>query len=250
MKKYIWYEVKNNLGNIMSIIFGLIFPTVMTNLFFYVFKSQLSASESIVKFGTQLFLVNLLMAPLALVLVGFTATFSQEIEQGMTLRLSLFGYSHKKQILAKLVSQFFVVIFAIGIYCACSLITIPVLTPSPTVLFIYILCMVLLVVLFFLFAYAISMLTKKFSGAFGISMSFYFVVMILSGMMGIQPDQFPSGVRYISNLLPTTQIALLFPKVWDMQIQNPAPLIQSFLFLSALCGVLLLPVFLKNKRHV
>ena len=247
MKKYIIYEIKNNLGNFMGVFFGFILPIFMTILFYYVFKGQVAGD--VAGFGTQMVLQNLMMIPMALVLIGFSATFSSEIEQGVTLRLVLLHYNHKKQILAKFIGQFLTVLFSIILFCTVCLCIIPMKTPNIQILISYIICFFLLIVLFYLLAYSIASLTRKFSSAFGITMGLYFAVMILSGMMGVETNQFPGAMRFFSNLLPTSQMTQIFPKVWDSHMNNAAPLIQSFLFIGGICGVLLLWTYKKNRRH-
>ena len=247
MKRYITYEIRNNLGNFMSMIFGFLMPLFMTILIFHAYKGQMP-KDSVGDFATQIYLTNIIMIPMAMILIGFAATYSQEIEQGVTRRLELFGYVHKKQMIAKFGGQLIVVVSAILLYTIIICIALPLHAPKFGSLFAYLLCVFALILMIFLIAYAIAMLTQKFSVAFGITMSVYFGVMICSGMMGVTAEQFPKPVRFVAELLPTTRMVEIFPDAWNGKLSNVAPLIQAFLLCYGVTGILLFLVVRKNKR--
>ena len=116
MKHYLKYELKNTFGNIFSIIFGILFPIMMTLLFYNMFSSN----EAIPKdaLALQLYLTNVLMTPLAMVFVGFSALFSQEIEHDVTTRMLLFGYTTSNQLKTKFVAQMVAMGIALAIFSA------------------------------------------------------------------------------------------------------------------------------------
>lgn len=247
MKRYITYEIRNALGNFMNAIFGFCMPLFLTPLFFYAYKGQMP-KEAVSDFATQMYLTNLIMIPMAMVFIGFAATYSQEIEQGVTRRLELFGYVHRKQMMAKFWAQLIVVASAIFLYSIIICIVLPINAPVFGSLLAYSICILAFIFMIFLIAYAIAMLTQKFSVTFGITMTIYFGIMISSGMMGVTPDQFPKAVRFIAELLPTTRVVELFPKAWNTSLGNIAPLIQSFLLWYGVAGILLFLVARKNRR--
>lgn len=59
-------------------------------------------------------------------------------------------------------------------------------------------------------------------------MSTYFIILILSGMMGIRSEQLPVGLKQISAILPTTHAANHAVNLWNNTSFNPLPLILSF----------------------
>lgn len=249
MKQLIKYEVKNSLGNIFAIIFGIVFPIFMTILFYSIYTTSVP-KEAIEVFTTQLFVTNMLMAPLALLFIGFSAMFSQEIEKDVTTRMVLFGFSEDKQMRAKFIAQFIVLLVALTLYCA---VVIPVLKiNAPTAFALIILALAILVLSFFFFvlAYAIAITARKFSITYGITMSFYFAVMVLSGMMGVQYDQLPKFVQPIANFLPTTHIARDIPKMWQVSTYNLMPMIQSFLAFGAVSGIIYILAIQSKKRRI
>lgn len=249
MKNYILYETKNIMGNFMSWGFGVAMPICMTLLFFQVFKGQMP--ENLVReFATQMYIQNVLMVPLAMVFIGFAATFSQEVEQGIVRRMELFGYSYKKQIGVKYFGQMIVLVIAFIIYSVSIIPLLPVNRPSAGSFIMFWISVFLLALVYFMLAYSIAMLTRKFSYAFGIVMVIYFATMILSGMMGVRPEQFPGVIRSISEMLPTTQIIYLFSESWRTKIGNAAPLLQSFLLLYGTAALLLILAYRKNRRIV
>ncbi|AMC92561.1 hypothetical protein AOC36_00690 [Erysipelothrix larvae] len=247
MKRLITYEIKNILTNIFAIIFGVFFPIFMTLLFYLIYKEEIPAS-ALSGFTLKLFVTNMLIIPLALVFIGFAALFSQEIEKGVTQRLTLFGITTSKQLLAKMAAQALTLLTTIILY---SVILVPILKipmPSMVSFLTFVISLILFSVFSFIIAYSIATLTRKFSVTYGITMVTYFGIMILSGMMGIQPENLPQGLRYASNLLPTTHVASVIPEIWNNSTSNFAPMIQSFIFMGALSAILYFITLNKNKR--
>jgi|SRR5690625_1770949 len=247
MKKEIIYEVKNILGNIFTIIFGFIFPTLMTIILYNAIKADINITD-INYLKIHLFVSNAVMIPLAIVFVGFVALFSQEIEKGVVLRMSLFGYTEKRQLKAKFISQLIVVFISLLLY---SIIIIPVLKiPEINMLgFVYILISYLiLTVLFFIIGFSISLLTKRFSVSFGITMSLYFIIMILSGMMGVSSDDLPFLLKQISYVLPTNHLIKNSYNLWNNIGFELTGLIISFIIFIIISTVLYFIAF-KNRKN-
>ena len=74
------YELRNLLGNIFMLIFGLIFPIFMSIFLGNLIGAQVP-SETKDTVVTTIFISNSLMLPLATVFIGYSATFSQELEK-------------------------------------------------------------------------------------------------------------------------------------------------------------------------
>lgn len=240
------YEIRNTLGNIFSIIFGVIFPILLTILIFKGNQGNIP-EQGLQQFKTIMFVSNLLMGPLAMIFVGFAALFSQEIQKGVNLRMLLFGVNHRQQITSKFIAQMLVIVLNVILYS----VIIGTVLHVPAIDFKTFIVLGLAFTIFsfclFLMAYAISLLAKKFSITYGITMSIYFGTMILSGMMGIRPENFPKFIRVISDLLPTTHIVDVVPKLWTQQSVSFAPMIQSFLFIIAITGTL--TIIALRKKH-
>ncbi|CAM4176207.1 ABC transporter permease [Erysipelothrix aquatica] len=248
MKHYLKYELKNTFGNIFSIIFGILFPIMMTLLFYNMFSSN----EAIPKdaLALQLYLTNVLMSPLAMVFVGFSALFSQEIEHDVTTRMLLFGYTTSNQLKTKFVAQMVAMGIALAIF---SAVIVPLLgIGAPTIFgfIVFIAFFAIISMILFVIAYSITLLTRKFSLTYGISMTLYFATMIFSGMMGIQTSNFKGIMKGISNLLPTTYFVNDMPTVWTATSYNFAPMIQSLVFFAGIAGILYVIAYNKTKRSI
>lgn len=247
MKRYVVYEIRNSLGNIFAIVFGVFFPTMMTVFLYHAIGAKMPSITQ-ETFAIHIFVTNLQMSPLALVFIGFSALFSQEIEQDVTNRMDLFGYTETKQMKAKLLAQIAVLVFSLAIFCAVVIPSLQIPAPSLYGLVVFVSSIVVLTICFYLLAYGISLLARKFSVTYGITMMLYFVIMIFSGMMGITADQLPKPMRFISELLPTTHIVRDVPKLWNMNSYNLAALMQSFLFFMAFSILVVGYAIFKNKR--
>lgn len=249
MKRYVKYELLNSLGNFFSILFVIIFPIVMTLLFYSIFNQQIPANH-LAQFSTQLFVTNLLISPLAVIYIGFAALFSQEIEKEVTVRMALFGYSEKKQMQAKFLAQAIMSSVSIFIYIVAVIPFLELPVPTAFGLIVFVIGICLLSFSLFLAAYGICLLMKKFSTTFGLVMSTYFLIMILSGMMGIQTNQLPKSIQSIAKLLPTTHMIQDMPKLWEKTTYNLMPMIQSMLFLFALSVLLYFAGIQSRKRRI
>jgi len=99
-------------------------------------------------------------------------------------------------------------------------------------------------------AHGIANLVKKFGLTYLITMILYFGMMILSGMMGITVDQLPKGVKVVSNLLPSTYFNKDFYTVWVGKSYNYGPMIQSYIFMMAIAGILLFIMTYRSKKNL
>ena len=110
------------------------------------------------------------------------------------------------------------------------------------------LCHYILAAIFFGIAHGLSGILKKFGPTYAITMVFYFGAMILCGMMGVQTNELPKALQYVAGLLPMSYIGSDFIDFWQGGSYNFGPMIQSYLFLGAVCGILLLAAGYKNRR--
>mgnify|MGYP002077520049 FL=1 len=120
--------------------------------------------------------------------------------------------------------------------------------PTMFSFFCLLLSLYLISIMMLIISHALSNIFRKFSLTFGVTMMFYFFMMVLTGMMGVKTEQLPKALQAIARTLPMTYISNDFIDFWQGGMYNFMPLIQSFLFLGAICGILLLFSFHKNKR--
>ena len=95
------YELRNLAGNIFVLLFALIFPIFMSIFLGSLIGGQVP-EEARDRVVTNIFISNSLVIPLASVFVGYSATFSQELEKNIPLRFRLFGYSEKALVASKI----------------------------------------------------------------------------------------------------------------------------------------------------
>ena len=102
----------------------------------------------------------------------------------------------------------------------------------------------------FCFAHAISSLLRKFALTYCVTMLLYFVFMILGGMMGITYDNMPDGVQALADFLPVTYINRDFCMVWSGESYNFGPMLQSYLLMGALAGILMFFTVKRTARKL
>ena len=249
-KHLLVYEIRNATGNIITIFFGVIFPLFMSILFSNVIAGQVPVSRQM-DVRTSIFLSMIMIIPMATMFIGYAATYSQEIENNIPLRLDLFGVKKRTALAAKLLANLIFLLASTAIYFAVDLPLIKIDTPSAGAVLLLILIVILLGALLLVIAHAIANLTGKFSRTYALTMLLYFGFMILCGMMGVQVSDFPPVIQTIAKLLPMTYMGTStdFLTIWKGGSYNPTNFILSFVFLGAVAVVLFLISVWKNRRR-
>jgi len=244
------YEIRNATGNIATVFFGVIFPLFMSIFFSNVISGQVPESQRM-DVRTGIFLSMIMLIPMATMFVGYAATYSQENESNIPLRLDLFGIEKRIALAAKLLANLIFLLAATAIYFSVDLLLIKIHTPSVSALLFLILIVVLLGSLLLVIAHSIASITGKFNRTYTITMLLYFGFMILCGMMGVQVSQFPPFIQTIANLLPMTYMSTVtgFLTFWKGESYSPVNFIFSFVFLTAAAAVLFLLSVWKNRSR-
>lgn len=247
--RMIQYEVRNLNGNLMSHFFGIIFPNMMCLILSKTVGESLTA-EIRQEVITTIMLTMTLVMPMSVMMLGFGAVYSQEVERGVPLRMRLFGFSEKALLIAKVIAHLLLLTVSFMIFALFQILFMDIKKPA----FFSLLCLVFS--LYFIggvllvIAYAVAGIFKKFSITFGICMSLYFIMMILTGMMGMRTNQLPDVLQKVAKTLPMTYISNDFIIFWQGGAYNFMPYIQSCIFFAALAGLLLMASFYKNRRVI
>ena len=97
-------------------------------------------------------------------------------------------------------------------------------------------------------AHGIANWIRKFGITYGIVMGIYFILMILSGMMGISNKDLPKFLQSIAKLIPLSHMQNNFVDFWMGKSYNFGPLIQSLIFFGAISLLILLISFKVRGR--
>lgn len=244
----ILFEFRTITGNPYVHIFGVGMPVLMSVIIAVALRAEIPDSSVLNAAVTGMYLGVGTMIPLATILMGYSATYSQELEKGIPQRMSLFGISPIVTIINRIISEGIFLLIAFVIYFAVGFLVLDINAPALSGFLCYALCILVLGIISFLLAHSIASFFRKFGITYCISMILYFGIMIVSGMMGINYEMLPSPVQVISKLLPTTYITKDFADVWLGKNYNFMPLLQAFLFMGALSGILLFASLKKNSR--
>lgn len=243
------YEFRNLMGNIFTIIFGVFFPIGITLFFGKALVGQVPGDMKEV-FITGLFITSSLIIPLASILVGYSAVFSQELEKNIPLRFHLFGYSEKTVLISKICANLIFITLSLILYTVVVCSVLKVQVPSLSSALILIVSLYLLSAFLFILAHGIAIFFKKFGPTYAITMTLYFAIMVLSGMFGVQAKDFPNGVKAVAYTLPTTYIGGEFIDFWQGGSYNFVPYIQSFIFFAAVSCIILFMSIHHNSRRI
>ncbi len=247
--KMVLYELRNINGNFMTHFFGIVFPNIMCLLLSKTVGSQVpdNVRQEVL---TSITLSMSLVMPMAIMLLGYGALYSREVERGIPLRMRLFGYSEKSEITAKLIAHLIFLTIAFIIFSLVQMIAMDIPKPAFSSLICLILSLYLLGIIFLVIAHSFAQIFKKFSITFWVSMFLYFMIMMITGMMGIETEQLPQTLQKIAGMFPMTYVSNDFASFWQGGSYNFMPYIQSLLFLGAIAGILLLYSMHKNRRVI
>lgn len=247
--RMVLYELRNINGNFMTHFFGIVFPNIMCLLLSKTVGSQVpdNVRQEVL---TSITLSMSLVMPMAIMLLGYGALYSKEVERGIPLRMRLFGYSEKSEITAKLIAHLIFLTIAFIIFSLVQIIAMDIPKPAFSSLICLILSLYLLGIIFLVIAHSFAQIFKKFSITFGVSMFLYFMIMMITGMMGIETEQLPQTLQKIAGMFPMTYVSNDFSSFWQGGSYNFMPYIQSLLFLGAIAGILLLYSMHKNRRVI
>lgn len=206
--KLVIYELRNINGNFMTHFFGIVFPNLMSLLLVKAIGSQ-APEEMRGDVATSIMLTMSLVIPLAIMLLGYGAIYSNEVEKGIPLRMGLFGYGGKTEIMAKILA--------------------------------HLIFMTLALLVFGIFHVAVMGIIKPaFSSILYLLVSLY--------LMGVKTKQLPEVLQKVAKTLPMTYVSNDFIDFWKGGSYNFMPFIQSFIFFGAAAGIILMASFYKNKR--
>lgn len=244
------FEFRNVTGNPYVHIFGIGMPVLLAVIFGRVLASQIPNAEILSTAVTSIFLGTGAMIPLAIIFIGYAATYSQELEKGIPQRLELFGIDAGMTIINRIISELAFLVCSFVIYFAVGILVLDIKAPTASGLIWYIVCIVVLGIISFSLAHAIALFFKKFGVVYSIVMMLYFGIMIVSGMMGISYEMLPSAVQVVARLLPTMYIQKDFADIWLGKGYNFMPMLQAYLFTGALSCILLLISLKRNARKI
>lgn len=233
------YEFRNTVGNIYVHIFGIGMPVLMLVIITRAVAAETPDEAFLSTIITTIFLGTGALIPMATIFMGYGVSHAQEVEKGIPQRLELFGVKASISICNRALSEVIFMLCAFCIYFGVGFLVVGVEAPTASGLLLYMICILGFSVILLGLAHAISTLLRKFSLAYCVTMLLYFAMMILGGMMGVSYDNLPSGVQIVSRMLPVTYINRDFYTVWTGESYNFMPMLQSYLLLAAVTGILL-----------
>ena len=244
--RMIRYELRNINGNFMTHFFGIVFPNIMSLLFATVAGKQMP--EAMRQQVTVSIVITIAMImPMSIMFLGYGALYSQEVENGIPLRMHLYGFCEKSLIMAKIIAHLIILTIAFIIYGVFQAFTLEIPKPVFSSLLCLMCSLYLMGAMFLVIVHSMANIFRKFSVTFGISMVIYFLLMMLTGMMGLSTDQLPKALQRVAKVFPMTYISNDFAGFWQGGSYNFMPYIRSWIFLAAVTGILVMYAQYKNK---
>ena len=243
----IFFELRMIASNPYINIFGVGFPIFLACMISKAAVGEIPDARMVKEATTQIFLGMGTIIIMATVLMGYAVSRSMEIEKGISERMSLFGIAPMEIVLNRICAQLifiagsFLLFFTVGGLCGY------IMAPRLSGVILYVVCMVVFTIILFSLGHGVASLCRKYGLTYMVSMTLYFAIMVLSGMMGMSYDQFPKALKAVAKLLPTTYINDSdYVKAWLGNSYNLWPIVQAFLFMAAASGIVL---FVAVKRR-
>ena len=156
--------------------------------------------------------------------------------------MQLFGIKSSVLFCNRALAQLLFLIAAFFIFFLTGVLFWDIQKPEPAGLMIYVICMFVFSGICLALAHGIACICRNFGKTYCASMLLYFAFMILGGMMGISYDNLPKWAQIVAKLIPVTYINRDFYKIWMGESYHFMPMVQSFLFMGAVSGILLFAV--------
>lgn len=243
------YELRNINGNFMTYFFGIVFPNIMSFIFATMDRKQMPEvmrQEAVV----SVVICMAMIMPMSIMFLGYGALYSQEVENGVPLRLRLYGYCEKSLITAKVIAYLLFLTAAFLVYGIFQMLTQDIPKPAFSSLLCLLSSLYLMGIMFLVIAHSLANIFRRVSVTFGISMFVYFILMMLTGMMGIPAEMLPGVLREVARVFPITYICNDFAKFWQGGPYNFMPYIQSCIFMGAVTGIVAVYAQYRNRRVV
>lgn len=244
------FEFRKTVGNPYVHIFGVGMPVLMMIIITKAVTGEIPDPSILSVTVTSIFLGIGALIPMATVFMGYGVSHAQELEKGIPQRMELFGIPVSVTLCNRICSELLFMIFAFVVYFAVGYGVAGVEAPKLSGALLYVACILVLSVILFCLSHAIASLLGKFGPAYCVTMLLYFAQMILGGMMGISYDNMPSPMQAAARLLPVTYINRDFYTVWSGEHYNFMPMVQSYLLMGAVAGILLFVTVRKEKRKL
>lgn len=248
-KNLILYELRNIAGNPFVHVFGVLLPIFLSFIITKAAAAEIS-EKSLPGAATSIVISMSLLIPMATILIGHTSTYSQETEKGISQRMSLFRYEERTIFMAKAIAELIYMTIAFIIYAIMENFLLDIQTPEASSVLCLIICLYLISAIFYVLSTGIVNFVGKFGPSYAISMSLYFLFMMLCGMMGIKTEQLPKVLKIASKLLPMSYISNDFGEFWQGGSYNFVPMIQAFLFFGAVSGIVFYLSVYKKKKFI
>lgn len=248
MNRYtIRYEFLNTLYNGYAFFFGAIFPVGLLHL---IVRGALKdvPKAHLAEAVTGVFIGMAMLIPLASIFLSHAATYANELDKNVPERITLFGFSERSILFNKMVSNFVFLTLCLVIYFVGTVPFLNMEKPKAVAVVVWVIGIYVLLGILMMLSHGIATLIRKFGPTYGVVMGLYFIIMILSGYMGIPVSQLPESLKPVSDLLPTTQLGNDYVNFWMGKEYNFGPLIQSMLFFGALSLTVLLIAFKVRGR--
>ncbi len=233
------YELLHVAGNPYVHIFGVGLPVLLAMLITKVALSDLPGEQWQPMATTSIYLGMGTLIPMAVLLMGYAVSYAQELSRGIPERLQLFGINKTALFCNRALLQFLFLLLAFAVFFLSGCLCYKLQRPTLYGLFAYVLCMAAFSMICLALGHGIACVCRSFGKTYCVSIMLYFAFMILGGMMGISYQDLPKWVQSAAKLLPVTSINRDFYKIWTGETYNYIPMLQSYLFLGAVSGILL-----------
>ncbi len=250
MNKYLLkYEFKSMLKDYYVLGFGLLLPI------FFAILLPLSITSSVPKAFVNDVLNSFVVAQsqliiLSVLLVSFGVTCALEFKMDIPKRLVYFDIDYKKQIVAKIIVHYTVIVLFIIIYFIVTLTYHNTRIESYKGFMILVSLLLLEGIGALLIAYGVALLSNNFGITYTVSLGLFFIIMFVSGSMGVTYDNMPKAFQTFDDIfIPFATVSRDANKIWSGNSFDITTFMMSWAAFT-LIGLILTVIAIRKRRVV
>lgn len=233
------YEFRNVVGNPYVHIFGVGMPVLLAALITKAVSSEITDDAVMKMTSTTIYLGMGVLIPMAILLMGYAISYAGELEKGIPERMRLFGIRNSVSLCNRAIAEMIFIMLSFVVFFGTAQFLSEIEKPVFSGLVCYSVSIFAFCIICFMLGHGIACVCHSFGKTYCVSMILYFGFMISAGMMGIRYENMPKWAQAIAKLLPATYINRDIYQIWRGESYNYMPMIQSYLFLGAVSGIVL-----------
>ena len=200
------YNIKLQTGHFMQLFWSVLFPIFMAVI---VTKFQLEnvPAAFLDDVKTKVTISISLIIPMTIFFINYGINESYIKDRCIDLRMRLFGVSSSADLAAKVISIYIFLLFSWAAYFFSLYFIVGYQLPTLQGFLVYILIVSIVGIFYSFLGQGIVYLTNSVASANAVIMALYFLILLVSGIFGVDVNKFPGWLQDVSKIFPYSYLA-------------------------------------------